>query len=152
MTGGMKALAVTRIGRLVGKEPEILGSAKRRLRHETECLTCINAFQKRDFLGPRDDSISDPVQDGAALRPVEVAPYGKGIACRLRSRIDIGAVAARHGRNGCLINRRDALEGLSGPRRHAFAADMIQDRRGPIGGKKAFNLVTVFGKGHQGSA
>ena len=140
----MKALPVAGIGRLVSKKAEIVGPAQRRLRHEAQRLTAIDTFQKRDFLGPRDDAVGNPIHDSTAFRAVHIAPGGKGIGGRPGGIINIRSIPPRHRRNPGHIDGRDAFKRLARPRRTIPPTNMIEDRLGTKGGQEAFRLFKIF--------
>ena len=127
LVAGKQALPVTGGWRLVGKEPKIFGPAKCRLRHEADRLTRIDTFQKRDFLGPRDDTVGDAVQDGAALRPVHVAPGGKGVMRCLCSSVDVVRGATRHRGDRRQIDRRNRFECSTGAGFAILATNAVQN-------------------------
>ncbi len=147
----MKALPVAGIGCLVGEEAEIVSPAQRRLRHEAQRLAGIDAFKKRDFLGPRHNAVGNPVQDGAPCRPVHVTPGGKGVGCRPGRLVNIRRVTPRHRRNPGHVDGRDAVKRPAGPRRTIRPANMIEDGVVAERRQKRLRLCKIVSQGHRDS-
>ena len=95
----MERAAIARLNRLVGKEPEILGPPQRGLGHEAQRLARVHAFDHRNLVGTRLDSISDPVQDLASICARHGGPCPKGCLRGAGCGIDIGRITTRHMRN-----------------------------------------------------
>ena len=110
--------AVTRLGRAVGEEAEVLGRAQRRLRHVADGLPRVHALDHRDLLFARFDQIGHAMQQALSLFARQVAP-GRECALRcLRGRIDVGGVAAGDFAEARVVDRRQIVEALSRSGRH----------------------------------
>ena len=122
----MQRQTVASLRRLIGKEPEILGAARRGCPHKADRLAAVHTFHQGDLLGALFDQLGKAVKDFPALLSGGTGPRGEGLPGCPAGMVYISGRTFGDKSNRRIIRRRQVFKGMARNATTGFAVHVMR--------------------------